>query len=68
MVPVPVHPRTYAHAYYARELTICALDIAYAIAIARAVPWPASNGKKVLYYKEIAAKTWISLFKGTKLA
>ena len=39
----------------------------YAIAIVRAVPWPASNGKMALYYMEITAKTWISLSKGTKL-
>ena len=68
MVPVPVHPRTYAHAYYARELTIyiCALDIR---SRSRA-PYRGRhliNGKMALYYTEIAAKTWISLSKGTKL-
>ena len=59
-------PRTYAHAYYARELTICALDMR---SRSRA-PYrgrPASNGKMALYYTEITAKTWISLSKGTKL-
>ena len=34
MVPVPVHPRTYAHAYYAYARSICNRD---------RVPWPASN-------------------------
>ena len=28
---------------------------------------PASNGKMAVYYTKIAAKTWISLSKGTKL-
>ena len=45
--------RTYAHAYYARELTD---DIDAPDAI-----------KMALYYTEIAAKTWISLSKGIQL-
>ena len=46
MVPVPVHPRTYAHAYY-----ICALDINMR-SRSRApyrvpVPWPASKWRSI---------------------
>ena len=66
MVPVPVHPRTYAHAYYAYARSICDRDRA------RRTGNPNRgrhliNGKMALYYTEIAAKTWISLSKGTKL-
>ena len=60
------YPRTYAHAYYARELTIiCALDMRSR----SRVPYRGRhlNGKMALYYTEITAKTWISLSKGTKL-
>ena len=53
---IPVHPRTYAHAYYAyaRELTLL-----------REIG--SSNDKMALYYTEITANTWILLSNGTKL-
>ena len=62
MAPVPVHPRTYAHAYYARELTLDMRSRSRAPYRGRHL----INGKMALYYTEIAAKTWISLSKGTK--